>query len=862
MALQQGVRLGTFEVLGPLGAGGMGEVYRARDTRLGRDVAIKVLPEAFARDPARAARFEREARLLAAINHPTIAAIYGAEEFDSLRCIILELVEGETLAERLTRGALSIDESRGLASQIAEALEAAHERGVVHRDLKPSNIKITPEGKVKVLDFGLAKAMELPSDADMSQSPTAVGMDTRPGMIVGTVEFMSPEQARGKPVDKRTDIWAFGCILFEMLSGRRAFTGETPSDVLAAILAAEPDWKLLPSATPPRLRELLGRCLEKDANRRLRDIGEARIATQQRAVGAAPFRSSAASRMARPRNLMIVLALAALLAAVWVALRPREPGRATLPGNLSLAVLPFRDLSPESHSQLLGDGLAETVSVRLARLPGVQVVNPAAVTDAYQKETDPYRAAAKLGATMIVSGSFQRSREQMRISFAILNAGRKSQLALDEVRGAASELFAMEDQVADKIAGHLNRPRPSAHPSAPSGLETAGQQERYLVALGDLQRYDKPASVDAAIQSLEGLAAERPNNALVDAALGRAYLYRYNLTRDKSWAEKAAAAVARARASAPDLPEVDATLGELLLRTGKAREAVAAFQKALALQPNNFDALLGLARAHDAAGDSASAEAAYKRAIELQPGYFAAYSKLAGFYFNHGQFESASRAFERVTQLTPDNARAFANLGAAYHRMNRYEDALAAYRKAIAIEPTSLAYSNAGATEFFLGHFAEASGDFEKAVALTPGRYDGWADLGDAYFWSGQQEKKAADAYARAIRLARSELEVNPRNAAAHGRMAICLARTRQPAAAAAEVSRAVALAPHDPSVLYDAAIVASASGRDAEALDWIGRAVSAGFGVLQIQSEPEFARLKKNPRFERELRQNTASKP
>src|SRR5215813_4713672 len=229
MTLEPGVRLGSFEVLGPLGAGGMGEVYRALDTNLGREVAVKVLPPEFARDPARAARFEREARLLATINHPSIAAVYGAEKFDGLPCIIMELVPGQTLTEILAAGTPPLPEALDLARQIANALEAAHERGVVHRDLKPSNIKVTPEGRVKVLDLGLAKATDTTSADDLSRSPTMPLDQTRPGVVLGTVEFMSPEQARGKPVDKRTDIWAFGCILYEMLSGRRAFTGETPA---------------------------------------------------------------------------------------------------------------------------------------------------------------------------------------------------------------------------------------------------------------------------------------------------------------------------------------------------------------------------------------------------------------------------------------------------------------------------------------------------------------------------------------------------------------------------------------------------------------------------------------------------------
>ncbi len=333
MALQPGTRLGSFEVLGPLGAGGMGEVYRARDTRLHRDVAIKVLPESFAPDPARIARFKNEARLLAAINHPAIAAIYSTEEFDSRPCIIMELVLGETLAEKISRGPIPLAEVCDLSRQIAEALEAAHEKGVIHRDLKPSNIKITPEGKVKVLDLGLAKAMERPSsEADLSNSPTLTLDQTREGTILGTVEFMSPEQSRGKPVDKRTDIWAFGCILYQMLSGRRAFTGETVTDVLAAIVTKEPDWSRLPPSTPPRLRELLARCLQKDANQRLRDIGDARHEIDL--VLAARAREARAGAHVR-RSRALAAVLAAVLLAGAIGLAPRAgPRRRLGPGVL------------------------------------------------------------------------------------------------------------------------------------------------------------------------------------------------------------------------------------------------------------------------------------------------------------------------------------------------------------------------------------------------------------------------------------------------------------------------------------------------------------------------------------------------
>ncbi len=284
MALVAGDRLGAYEILGPLGAGGMGEVYRARDAKLQRDVAIKVLPAAFTQDAERLARFEREARLLASLNHPNIGAIYGVEDAASTgsgqaggRALVLELVEGEGLGDRIRilRG-LPIADALAIARQIADALDAAHERGIVHRDLKPANIRITPDGVVKVLDFGLAKPSGDAQAADLAHSPTTVGL-TVEGTLLGTAPYMSPEQARGKLVDKRTDIWAFGCVLYEMLTNRRAFAGETTSDTIAAILEHEPDWSALPSATPALVRRLLKRCLEKHPKHRLRDIADARV---------------------------------------------------------------------------------------------------------------------------------------------------------------------------------------------------------------------------------------------------------------------------------------------------------------------------------------------------------------------------------------------------------------------------------------------------------------------------------------------------------------------------------------------------------------------------------------------------------
>ena len=282
-----GRRIGTFEVRSLLGRGGMGEVYLAHDTKLGRDVAIKVLPHVFTAEPNRVASLEREARVVAALNHPHIAAIHGVEESDGIRGLVLELVHGQTLAEKLTEAGrtstpgLRLKEALNIARQIADALEAAHEKGITHRDLKPGNVKVTPDGVVKLLDFGIAKVVSGDGPGlDFTQAQTVTAA-THAGVIAGTVGYMSPEQARGKWVDKRTDIWAFGCVLFEMLSGKMAFDGDTVTDTIVAILERDPDWSTLPADTPRAVRRLVQRCLEKDTKQRLRDIGDARFEIEQ-----------------------------------------------------------------------------------------------------------------------------------------------------------------------------------------------------------------------------------------------------------------------------------------------------------------------------------------------------------------------------------------------------------------------------------------------------------------------------------------------------------------------------------------------------------------------------------------------------
>src|SRR5215471_6994493 len=309
-----GTKLAHYEIMVHLGSGGMGDVYQARDTKLSRSVAIKFLPEAFSHDSERVARFQREARVLASLNHPNIAAIYGVEETNTRHFLVMELVSGETLADRIKRGAIPIEDALPIAKQIAEALEEAHEKGIIHRDLKPANIKLTPEGKVKVLDFGLAKAYESGStNPSLSDSPTISMAATNAGVILGTAAYMSPEQAKGRPVDKRTDIWAFGCVLYEMITARRAFAGDEVSEVLASVLAREPDWTLLPRTLSPVVGIYLKRCLHKDRKQRIGDAQNVRLAVEGAFETAASqaAQSPGAARPVWQRALPVAAALVA-----------------------------------------------------------------------------------------------------------------------------------------------------------------------------------------------------------------------------------------------------------------------------------------------------------------------------------------------------------------------------------------------------------------------------------------------------------------------------------------------------------------------------------------------------------------------
>ena len=443
MSLSPGRDLSHYRLVEQIGEGGMGVVWRATDTTLARDVAIKVLPEAFAGDPERMARFEREARVLASLNHPSIAAIYGVGSADGVRFLAMELVEGDDLAARIAQGPVPVIEALEMARQIAEALEAAHEKGVVHRDLKPANVKVTRDGQVKVLDFGLAKALEgetaAAGSSAMSQSPTITGPMTGANVILGTAAYMSPEQARGKVVDRRADIWAFGCLLFECLTGHRTFAGETVSDTLAKILERDPDLKTLPGATPPRVRDLLQRCLVKDPKLRLRDIGDARIVLEEVLAARSPsgrllITEVPGAATAARRTPWVTIAVVgvvglALGAALWGAFGPRV-GAGAEPTCLTVAMPPGVTVQ---NASLTSDGRTLVVQGRPKSSDGSAVPE----SRMYTRRLDRYEFKQLPGTEGMISGGPTRDGKSIEFVAPVAPGAPQRRLARIPLDGSA-----------------------------------------------------------------------------------------------------------------------------------------------------------------------------------------------------------------------------------------------------------------------------------------------------------------------------------------------------------------------------------------------------------------------------------------
>ncbi len=846
--------LGPYEILRPIGAGGMGEVFVARDPKLGRKVAIKLLPARMATDRDTLARFTQEARSASALNHPNIVTIHEVGATDDAPYIVMEYVDGRDLRTLIAEGAMPVRQVLDIATQIADGLAAAHERGIVHRDLKPENIMVTRDGGyVKILDFGLAKVIGPTPEGEHTIQLEMPG--TMPGTILGTVGYMSPEQATGKRLDFRSDLFAFGAILHELSTGEPAFNGETAIDTLSAILHHEPPsvMKMNPRV-PVQLADIIRRLLAKAPDDRYastRDLSRELKALRDRVV--AEESGFHKPLPVSPRKPIFAIVAAAVLAtligvAVYFTRQPVEPPPPPPVVKKYLAVLRFKDLSGDPNGQLVVDGFAETLTARLAHFPTLQVMRPPASDPG---TGDPRKTAKDLGATLVLTGSMMRDGDRIRVTYSVLDSISGRELG-DLVEGSVTNLFGVQDDVADSVARNLQLGEATVRVA----LDPAVSQRKYLEALGHLRRYDQVESLNAAIGILEEL-GESPS---VQAALARAYLYKYQDSRELELAAAAGKAAERALQADPQSLDVNITLGELRRQTGRYKEAIDAFVRVLSQQPNNADAVLGLAESYKAAGNIKNAEAQYKRAIGLQPNYWGGYNKLGAFYYVQARYQEAIPQFQKVIRLLPDNERGYNNLGGIYLRLGRYDDAVGVFQQSIQRKPSAQGYSNLGTSHYFAGRYREAASAYEKATQLEPSFCLYWRNLGDAYRWVPGGEASARKAFERAIELCNESIRVNPSDSRAYMSRAIAMGKLGRHREAHTSILRALELEPQYASNAYEAAVIANLSGSEEDAVARLEQALRLGYHEGDMMRDPEFANLRKSGRLQAVIAGNRSS--
>jgi eukaryotic-like serine/threonine-protein kinase len=654
MQRSPGATIGSYEIRSVLGKGGMGEVYLAHDRKLVRDVAVKTLPVEFSGDLDRLARLQREARMLAALNHPNIAAIYGLEESEGDSFLVLELVEGETLAEWLQRkGPLPWNEALSVASQMAEGLEAAHAKGITHRDIKPANVKITPEGRVKILDFGLAKAMSpgLGSGDDAPTQATGImPLGTEVGMVLGTPAYMSPEQARGGPVDQRTDIWAFGCVLYETLTGKRAFEGQSVADILGAVMAQEPDWDAL-SGTPERIRELLRQCLQKHPDERLRSMTEARTVIAEVQAGR------------RGVSRRFIVTIAGMLAAATVGafalnvsgLRDRFVG--TAPRIRSIAVLPLRNLSGDPEQEYFSDGMTESLIGDLAKFSSLKVISRTSAMT-YKSSNKPLKQiAAELGVDLVLEGSALRANNRIRVSTQLIDARTDQNLWADTYDRDFADVLLVQSEVARAVVMQIGT---KVTPAEQARLNAARRvnpeaHNAYLEGQFLALRPTRP-NLDAAQKYFESALEKDPNYALAHAGMAFVWMARQQL------------GFAAPQDSGP--------------------RVISAVQKALALDSSLPQAHYTLALQKGwVEWDFSGAETSFRKSIELDPNYPDARIFYGRLLLILKRPKEGMAQFERALELDPLNALFRTTYGQALLALGRHDDAIAQARLVLAADP-------------------------------------------------------------------------------------------------------------------------------------------------------------------------------
>jgi eukaryotic-like serine/threonine-protein kinase len=852
-----------YQILGVAGAGGMGVVYCARDLKLERTVALKFLPAELSNDADSRRRILREARTASGLDHPNIGVIHTIEEIDDgTSCIVMAYYDGQTLGNRIRQNRLSVSEALGIAIQMASGLADAHAHKVVHRDIKPSNVMLTSSGGVRIVDFGLAS---------VTNSSTA----SKTGMT-GTVAYMSPEQAMGGTVDQRTDIWALGCVLVEMLTGHSPFERETVPAMIIAILNEPPRWL---DELPPGLQQVLYRALAKNPAERYQNCGEIlsdleglrkdlvnspdQIKQTRPSAEIRKARESASVSLwgvqrARRRRWVVPVAVAGAIVVILAAVVMFVPHiRAHLAGGDNAAVtkhivvLPFDNIGNNPENAVLVQGLMDSLAGRLSNLGtdsnSLWVIPTSEVRRL--NVSDPSTALSKLGATLAIQGSVERNQNDVRLNLNLIDTRNLRQIGSADVDDRTGDLSMLQDEAVAKLAdlmkihmaGGVGHGGGSANPAA---------YEDYLKGLGYMERSDKAGNLDQAIAALQQSIQTDPRFALGYAQLGGAYLTKHAYSQDPRWLVEAEANAQKAAELDSNIPEVYVTLGQIHETTGKHDLAMQEFQHALSLDPRDADAESGLAGAYENAGRIQEAEAAFQKAAALRPDSWKGYSNLGAFYDRQNMYPKAVEADQHAIALTPDNAQVYANLGGACadsadpKLLPIGEQAL---RKSIQLSPSYAAYANLGDLLLLEHRPAEAEAAIEQALKLNDTDYNVWNFLLMADEWQ-KKDAEAATARHHTETLAEQAVKLQPSDPQAQSVLAYLYAQDKQNQNAIARIQTALALSPDDPSVLSNVAEAYENMGDHSRALEYIEKALQKGYPLDQVRAEPTLQGVLSDP--------------
>jgi len=834
----------------------MGVVCKALDEKLDRYVALKFLSPAIAHDEILKRRLLQEAKAASALDHPNVGAVYSIEETPEGEVfIVMAYYEGETLNARLQHGPIPLSLALFFTSQILRGLAAAHAKSIVHRDIKPSNVIVTPDGNIKILDFGLAKTAE------------SVHL-TSAGTTVGTAAYMSPEQALGEEATAQSDIWSTGIVLYQMLSGHLPFSGPSQMSMLYQI-AHEPPQPLDPSI-PDDVRRIVTRALAKSladryqsAAEMLRDL-QAAISgtpidseTRTLVLDTASLRSRTAVTATAPvpapaRRRILPIALAAILVAVAIPsaarfVRPFLPAKWFPPAVRHLAVLPFRNIGNDPADAALCDGLQEILSSRLAGAKGARntiIVVPAGEIRR-RNVTSASDAWKQFGAALAVEGVVMRSGQGLQMTVNLVDAEHLTTLDSAVLKDPVGDFAALADTATQHVAELVSiRTGPAGANTTPAASES------YIKGTGYLARYDKPGNLDSAIREFQNAISQDPRFELAYAGLAEASRLKFRIDKDPKWIKLATDNATQAINLNNQLAPAYVTLGRLHDASNNSDLAIQELTKALTLEPLNSDATLALGTAYDHAGRPQDAEKLFRKSIDLRPENWEAYNRLAAFYAKAGRYTEADAQYRKAIQYAPDNYILYINFGANLQNLNKRDEARNMYRKSIELNPNYPSYSNLGVLDFEDGRYAEAAASFEKALKLNDLDYHLWANLAGAYEHTTGWDAKARGTLQHAADLAEKARLARSNDVAVLADLATYNAKLGHQELALTHLRQARALAPDDVDVLFWTSEAYEEMGRRDDALDGLRLAFAKGLAAERVDHDPEFQKLRSDPRF------------